>query len=388
MRSTKAHDAEQWDVIVVGAGPAGAMAAYEAARSGARVLLLERETLPRYKLCGGGLIGLTLQSLPDGIDLPIRNQARSATITVNLGEERTRQAEGVIIPMVMRDAFDAQLVKAAVAGGAQLRTEVTVERVEPRPEHVDVHTGVGTLQAAVVVGADGSTSRVARAAGAQFAQIDLGLEVEVEVPESVQHHWQDRVLVDFGRIPGGYAWIFPKGDRLTVGAIAAKGFAQQQRQYLTDLLIRFDLQDYPQAVAAGHLTRCRTNQSPLAVDRLLLAGDAAGLLEPWTREGISFALRSGRRAGATAAQIALADLTWSEGAQQYQRAISGTLGAEMQVGFQALAAYQRHPRTFAKALVSSGPGWRSFVRLARGETTLARAGRRPPVRLALAALAR
>lgn len=379
-------DEAVWDVIVIGAGPAGAMAALQAARSGAQVLLLERESLPRYKLCGGGLIGLTLQSLPEGLQIPVLNQARSATFTLNLGPERTRQAETVLIPMVMRDAFDATLVQSAVEQGVQIRTQVLVERVHRQDDEVVVHTKSGLLRARVVVGADGSSSRVARAAGARFAQIDLGLEVEVEVPEQMQRQWEGRVLIDFGGVPGGYGWIFPKGDRLTVGAIAAKGHADLQRNYLQGLLHRFDLAQFPQAVAAGHLTRCRTGDSPLAVDRLLLAGDAAGLLEPWTREGISFAVRSGRLAGTAAADVALGRRDWSTAAAEYRAAITGTLGAEMAVGFAALAAYQRRPAAFARVLV--GPGWRSFVRLARGETTLARAGQRRPVRLALAALAR
>jgi len=381
-------DANVWDVIVVGAGPAGAMAALRAAQNGAQVLLLERERLPRYKLCGGGLIGLTLQSLPNGFNVPSLNEAKSATFTMNLAAERTRTAEEVIIPMVMRDTFDAQLVDFAVEHGVQLRTEVLVERVDPGPDEVTVLTSGGPLRARVVIGADGSTSRVARAAGAKFAQVDLGLEVEVEVPDRIQQLWAGRVLIDFGRIPGGYAWIFPKGDRLTVGAIAAKGYAQEQRRYVQDMLRRFELELYPQAVAAGHLTRCRTNDSPLAADRLLLAGDAAGLLEPWTREGISFALRSGRLAGEAAADVACGRQTWSAAATHYRDAITDNLGAEMTVGFRALAAYERHPSAFARALAGTGPGWRSFVRLARGETTLARAGRRPQVRLALAALAR
>ena len=377
-----------WDVIVIGAGPAGAMAALQAAQCGAKVLLLERERLPRYKLCGGGLIGLSLQCLPEGFQVPALNRATSATFTVNLGSARTRTAEDVIIPMVMRDTFDAKLVQTAVQRGAQLRTQVLVERVQPQVGGVVVHTKAGPLRARVVVGADGSTSRVARAAGAHFAQIDLGLEVEVEIPETVQEQWAGRVILDFGSIPGGYGWVFPKGNRLTVGAIAAKGLAVQQRHYVDDLLRRFDLQHFPQAVAAGHLTRCRSEDSPLAVDHLLLAGDAAGLLEPWTREGISFALRSGRLAGLSAAAVALGRQSWALAAEQYRDAITSTLGAEMRVGFQALAAYSRHPAFFARTLTATGPGWRSFVRLARGETTLARAGRRPQVRIALAALAR
>lgn len=379
------------DVIVIGAGPAGAMAAHAAASAGADALLIERHELPRYKLCGGGLIGLSTQSLPEGFQVPALNQARSACFSYDLAEEADRDAGRTIIPMVMRDAFDAQLVAAATAAGAHVMTGVAVERIEQRADAVHVHTPAGLLRARAVVGADGSASTTARVVGARYRQVDLGLEAELEADASRRAHWQGRVLIDFGRVPGGYAWIFPKGDRLTVGAIAAKGMATQQRAYVADLIARHGLDDLAIAHQGGHLTRCRASDSPLASGRVLLAGDAAGLLEPWTREGISFALRSGRLAGTAAARMARIpgssrqDADVSAVGAGYQQQVIDSLGQEMAIGFRSLAAYERHPRAFYRALRTSR-GWSAFVRLSSGETTLARAGRHRVVRTALAAL--
>lgn len=379
------------EVIVIGAGPAGALAAYAAASTGADVLLIERHTLPRYKRCGGGLIGLSTQSLPEGFRVPVLNEARYACFSYALGDQTDHDAGRTIIPMVMRDAFDARLVREATAAGAQVMTGVTVDRVEPRADAVHVHTSAGAWRARAVVGADGSASATARVVGARYRQVDLGLEVELEADAARRDQWQGRVLIDFGRVRGGYAWIFPKGDRLTVGAIAAKGMAAEQRAYVDDLIARHGLDDLAVADQGGHLTRCRAADSPLAGGRILLAGDAAGLLEPWTREGISFALRSGRLAGATAARIARLPDSSRQQAQiaelgsSYQQQVIDTLGREMDVGFRALAAYERHPKAFYRALGTS-PGWSAFIRLARGETTLARAGRHRVVRTALAAL--
>jgi len=379
-----------WDVAVVGAGPAGTAAAASAAGAGARVLVIERQRLPRYKLCGGGLIGLSLQALPTGFQAPVRNEARRATFTFDLDQETTREAAATIIPMVMRDELDAGLAEHAADAGAQVLAEVTVDRIEGLGDGVRLVTSAGEFRANCVVGADGSASIVARAAGARYRQVDLGLEVELEADELQQRTWQGRVLIDFGRVPGGYGWIFPKGNRLTVGAIAAKGRIGEQRAYLDDLITAHGLDDLPVGHQGGHLTRCRAADSPVAAGRILLAGDAAGLLEPWTREGISFALRSGTLAGEAAARIARGGGA-SEAAilaigTQYAQEVARGMGAEMEVGFRALAAYERHPKAFYRALASK-PGWEAFVRLARGETTLARAGRHRVVRTALATLA-
>lgn len=188
-----------------------------------------------------------------------------------------------------------------------------------------------------------------------------------------------------------------RGMPMNGGAIAAKGRIDEQRAYLQSLIAAHGLDDLTVGHQGGHLTRCRATDSPVAAGRILLAGDAAGLLEPWTREGISFALRSGTLAGAAAARIACVRPAHGEGAStdaigaigaigaHYAQQVDRGMGAEMGVGFRALAAYERHPKAFYRALASK-PGWDAFVRLARGETTLARAGRHRVVRTALATL--
>ena len=85
---------------------------------------------------------------------------------------------------------------------------------------------------------------------------------------------------------------------LTVGVITAKGHPAETKKYLTDFVAQQRLSHLPVVRESGHQTRCRTEDSPLGLGRVLVAGDAAGLLEPWTREGISYAVRSGRLAGA------------------------------------------------------------------------------------------
>ncbi len=119
-----------WDVVVVGAGPAGASAAYAAAVAGRSVLLLEKAELPRYKTCGGGIIGPSRDALPPGFDLPLRERVHAVTFALNGKLSRTRRSRSMLFGLVNRDEFDNGLVESAVKAGAEIRTGASVSRVE------------------------------------------------------------------------------------------------------------------------------------------------------------------------------------------------------------------------------------------------------------------
>ena len=129
--NSSADDVQRvWDVVVVGAGPAGASAAYAAAVAGRRVLLLEKAELPRYKTCGGGIIGPSRDALPPGFELPFRDRVHAVTFSNNGRFTRTRRSKQMLFGLINRPEFDQQLVEHAQKAGAELRTGVTVQRVE------------------------------------------------------------------------------------------------------------------------------------------------------------------------------------------------------------------------------------------------------------------
>lgn len=389
---------EIWDVVVVGAGPAGASAAYAAASTGRRVLLVEKAELPRYKTCGGGIIGPSRDALPAGVRLPLQDRVHAVTFTCNGRLARTRRTRRMLFGLVNRPEFDSALVKAAQEAGAQVRTGVAVSRVEqhgpavPDRRTVAVITAAGdTVLARAVVGADGSASRIATHVGVKFDQVDLGLEAEIPVPQPVAEDWAGRILIDWGPMPGSYGWVFPKGDTLTVGVISARGQGNATKEYLDTFVARLGLAGFEPEISSGHLTRCRAEGSPLSRGRVLVAGDAAGLLEPWTREGISYALRSGRLAGEWAVKVAEAPdaVVARHQALNYAFAIKAGLGVEMSAGRRLLAAFERRPGLFHAALTTFPPTWNVFVRMVRGRTTLGEVMQRHPLaRRALDALER
>ncbi len=347
---------------MVGAGPAGAAAALAAARAGARTALLEREHLPRYKRCGGGLIGAAQAAVAQaGVDLDALARDRVGRLSfTSRGRARFTRESAPFLPMVLRSELDAALVQVAVDAGVELRTGVTVTAYEPGAAGVVVRTrgSAPDLTAGAVVGADGAGSRAAAHVGVVCEQVDLGLEAELPCPPGAD--WSGHLLLDWGPVPGSYGWVFPKGDTLTVGVIGDRAAGAALRAYYRGFVASLGLDLSSARTDGGHLTRVRAPDSPLVRDRVLVAGDAAGLLEPWTREGISFALRSGALAGAAAAGDPSA----------YPAQVAAVLGPEMAAGRRALAAFTRHPRVVHEVLRTLPGTWGLFTRLVGGQTSM------------------
>ena len=164
-----------FDVIVCGAGPAGSLAARDLAREGFQVLLLEKEKLPRRKLCGGGL---TLRAL-DLLDPPtpgakkgagarlaaagvIERWVRGAHCRVDDANWTNVAGDGPVVAMAMRDRLDAFLAEEAAAAGALVRDGTRVTAVEEREEAVAVRTPADSFRSLYLVAADGAVSTVAR----------------------------------------------------------------------------------------------------------------------------------------------------------------------------------------------------------------------------------
>lgn len=360
---------EEWDVAVVGAGPAGLSAAAAAARAGARTIVLERAAHPRYKTCGGGLVGTSLAALAADFTVPESAKIDSATFTLRGGHMFTRHRDdGPLLTMVLREEFDDALRGAAVAAGAVMRENSTVRAIEQNCSLACARLMDGDqVRAKVLIGADGSASIAARHVGVEFMQTDLGLELEISAPEKVFREWSGRILIDWGPIPGSYGWLFPKENRLAVGFIAPRGHSDLAAAYLRTFISRLRLSDCKTFHESGHLTRCRARNSPLRRGRVLVAGDAAGLLEPWTREGISFALRSGSMAGEAGARAAVATDTGDLGTalDEYAASVNRRLVPEMDAGRKILAVFIRHPGVVHRGL-STATGWRVFSKYCRG----------------------
>lgn len=374
---------EHWDVVVVGAGPAGASAARIAAERGAQVLLLDKAKFPRYKTCGGGLIGISREYLAPGITYTIDRRVGAIGFSRSMGRITRRSRPEPVLAMVQRETFDQQNVDAAVAAGVTFRDGVNVRSVKEDQGTVNLTTDKGNLAATVVIGADGSGGRIGRYVGVEIERADLGLEAEIPMPKG--EHWRSTALLDWGPRPGTYAWVFPKRDSLTVGVIEAKGHAPETRAYLNQWLSRLGMANTSPLHESGHLTQWRRLGTPLRRGNVIVAGETAGLLEPWTREGISFALRSGTWAGDAAAAAVAGDTSAFE---SYARRVTDELEPEIRAGSALLRLFEKRPSLIHLFSAHTPFGSDYFFRFCNGETTLARAFRHRSLQRAVALLTR
>jgi geranylgeranyl reductase family protein len=362
-----------YDAVVVGAGPAGASAAHVLARGGARVLLVERAALPRYKPCGGGLTPRARAASP----LVERCTLDTTAVALTLRGMQRQVSCDLPLPigMTMRDRFDAYLAEQAAAAGAVVHDRSPLSHLEQVGSTVRLQAGSDWVTARYLIGADGANGVTARLAGfGPAADPATAIEAEIAVPEAVRARYERRTLLDFQTVPGGYAWIFGKRDHLSIGVYT---LAAASRKDLRPALARFIL-DHPDLRVArvllqrGHRVPLTGGRRTRRRGRVVLAGDAAALADPLTGEGISYALASGRRAGSAVLAALGGDAAALETYDAYlQRDLTGDLRYARLVAWAAyrfpefglrLAANHAQMRTLAAAAISGTLAYRTLAR--------------------------
>lgn len=290
-----------FDLAVIGAGPAGAAAAAAAARAGLRVALIDRARFPRDKLCGGGVTGRARAALdaafgplPQGLFLPC------ARVRLMAGERLLGEiADAPPLHLTMRRQLDAALREAALEAGAADLAGRRPEALDPATGQVTL-AGGGTLTAALVIGADGANSFVARSLwGRAFDPARIGLALEVELPRDGPGP-ADAVEIDLAAAAWGYGWAFPKRRSVTVGVGGLRPANPDLRGRLAAYLVRHGAAAGAGRVQGAFVPAGAVRRVP-GRGRVLVAGDAAGLVDPVTGEGIAWAVTSGLLAGQAAA---------------------------------------------------------------------------------------
>jgi geranylgeranyl reductase family protein len=376
----------RYDAIVVGAGPAGSTCAYRLASTGATVLLLDRARFPRDKPCGGGVTGRAARLLPFSVAPVVEDTVTTVRMRLRFGSWFDRGDGAPLVLMTQRVRLDAYLVERAVEAGADFREDAKVTAVEAGPDEAVVVAGGERLRAAAVIGADGVNGVCARALALGGNQA-VGVALEGNVPyERLGEGYRGRAVLELGIVPGGYGWVFPKADHANIGLGGWEREGPRHRQRLVALSAAHGVASADLEGLRGYRLPLRSPRSTLARGRAAVVGDAAGLVDPVSGDGMFEAFLSGKLAAEATLDL-LAGRT--EGLEPYGERLTRQLGTHLWASWGVKAALDRFPRTTFR-IARSRIVWRTVEKLVRGEiddVSGARGLARPPLK-ALAALAR
>lgn len=280
-------------VIIVGAGPAGAYLAYRLAREGVDVLLLEKERFPRNKPCAGGISPKVVNLLDFDLEPVIEEKINEVIFTHRLADPVTVSGGRPLLYTVRRTCFDAYLLDKARQAGAEVREGVRVTGAKAEPGGAVVVAGTERWLGQILAGADGAFGIVAPALGLpgprEFA---VTLETEIALPDEKMACYRGAVKADYGLAPKGYAWLFPKKHSVSIGAGTMLRACRGLSCCLDEIACAAGLADATPIVGRGWIIPYRRRVTTLHCGSGLVLGDAAGFADALTGEGIYHALRS------------------------------------------------------------------------------------------------
>ncbi len=278
------------DVAVVGAGPAGSVTAALLAESGLRVTVLEREGIPRVKPCGGGLTLKTwnlLRELGFRVEGIPRVKKISRIRLIGWGKEGTLDRRPFAVAVTDRAKFDEWLAREAESRGANVLEGTSLRGMRRIARGWEVRFDGGILEADYVVGADGAAGKTGLLAGLRSGWTTSELILALDVV--LQDRSGDDLVFKMDAVDGGYGWVFPfdGGLNIGVGGIPHPGMdlARALRAHLSWLGEPDGWEARGGVIPVGA-------RRVVAGNRVMLVGDAAGLADPFTGEGIYYAVLS------------------------------------------------------------------------------------------------
>lgn len=353
------------DILIIGAGPAGTAAAMTVRQMGLSTAIIDKADFPRAKLCGGLITGRSralYRQIFDRDLSPDLFEQRGTVVFHAGGAPLGPEITSPPIFLTMRWDMDAHLLDLARAAGAEDFTGRRIAKLDTDSPSVTLEDGT-QLRGRVMIGADGVNSAVARALfGRAYDPATIGFALEVEAPADPV---PEPIRVDLDAASWGYGWRFAKAGSTTIGVGGLEARNPDMKQALAAYRAR--LGDTSDARIKGHFLPFGAYARIPGKGCVLLAGDAAGLVDPITGEGIAYALQSGA-AAAAAAERAISSGRPTAALHTYQRALRPIHRALRMAGWlRPLMFSARGQPLFHRAFAGSTVLKRAYLRLLAGE---------------------
>jgi geranylgeranyl reductase family protein len=330
-----------FDCVIVGAGPAGGTAAYHLSKRGYSVLVLEKETLPRYKPCGGGVSPVVQEWFDFDFTPAISIKADTVRYTWNMADPvEVKLQTKEPIWMVRRDVFDHFLIQQAQKQGAQVRDNTAVTGIEFKSDHWQVNTANGPVEGRYLIAADGAKGPMAKWLGFKERKRRLAGALEVETPAPTNSN--PVIHFEFGMVKNGYIWNFPKADGYSIGVgTFIGGEPQDFKNILTEYGKKMFDVDINASKQYGHALCLWDGDQKLHTQNAVLAGEAACLVDPFTAEGIRPSMFSGLKASEAIAKALGGDVNALE---KYTEVMIEEWGSDMKWAQRIASAFYRLPK--------------------------------------------
>lgn len=358
------------DFAVIGGGPAGASAARRLARRGASVLVFERQRMPRAKPCGGGLSERAMSYLDFAVpDALIDAQVFGARVHFG-GASTEVRLDRRVAALVTRSRFDHFLLRKAEECGART-VWAEVRSIERQDGRVALATAEGEFTAGCAIVCEGANRRLSRTVRPPDGPAEQGFCLEADVPVA----WPDRhadladiLDVHFGFVGRGYGWLFHHGSYYSIGV----GDLCSRLRDPLGAFRRFAAEqgvDLGGARPRGHYVPCGGIRRALSADRVLLAGDAGGWVDPFLGEGLAYAIRSGQLAAEAALEgFARGDLS-RRGLASFERRCREEFGRDLEAALTLSRIACRWPGLFIRALAAEEETLAKYLRVELGEVS-------------------
>ncbi len=352
-----------YDLIIIGGGPSGSAAGRMAGQSGLKTLLLEKEKIPRDKLCGGALSGRALSYLDFEISDAIHEKEISGMRVCFAGRSIETDKGHRMATTVTRRHFDNYLLDKAREAGADVRIGEKALDFREGADHVEVITCKGSYRSQFVLITEGAQGKLKDRIRRRDTKREYGIsmvatveadnaEIDARLPALLEIH--------LGIVHMGYGWIFPHDGYYSVGIWGPAAYITDPRRVMKRFLR--DNGFSGEYSLKGHVMSMGGIKRTLVGSRVVLGGDAAGFADPFSGEGIAFAVRSGQIAAEVIADILLRRNEESH-LKEYEKRCYREFGHTFKYALSSSKIMNRFPRIFFNILTRDSEAFDQFLEI-------------------------